>query len=170
MNYVGRIKVVCLLVTLVVSFGCKSKQEQPKAGPAPVDQNAVSTAVPAQGAADVKATSPKDMADARAAAQHVLALMEAGDFATLYKESSAGFKQIGSESAFVTKFQQTRLKTGVLKNPKEVSFNTRPDAVHVLVYRTGNERYVTDMRLSFQRGKNGAMELAGLNQHDELKK
>lgn len=167
MNYVGRIKVACLLVTLVVFVGCKSKQEQPKAGPEPVDQNAVSTAVPAQSAA---ATAPKDMADARAAAQHVLALMEAGDFATLYKESSAGFKQIGSESAFVTKFQQTRLKTGVLKNPKEVSFNTRPDAVHVLVYRTANEHYVTDIRLSFQRAKNGAMELAGLNQHDELKK
>jgi hypothetical protein len=57
-----------------------------------------------------------------------------------------------------------------LTNPREISFETRPDSIHVLVYRTDNERFVTEMRLSFQRAKNGTMELAGLNQHDEPKR
>ena len=110
------------------------------------------------------------MADARAAALRVLAQMEAGDFAAVYKGAADSFKQIGSETAFVTKFQQTRQKTGVLKNPKELKFDTRPDNIHVLVYRVENQAFITEMRLSFERAKNGSMALVGLNQHDEPKK
>jgi len=171
MQFIRCSKIACLFAALVIFAGCQSKQDKPDAGPAaPTDKKASSSAVPEQGKPGKAAASPKDMADVRAAAQHVLAQLESGDFAAVYKGASAGFKQIGSESAFVNKFQQTRLKTGVLKTPREISFETRPDSMHVTVYRVQNERFVTDLRLSFQRAKNGTMELAGLNQHDEPKK
>lgn len=171
MHYARRMKLACLFVALLIFVGCKAKQDKPNAGPvASADKSATSTAAPVQNAPGAKTASPKDMTDARTAAQRVLAQMEAGDFASIYNGASSGFKLIGSESAFVTKFQQTRMKTGVLKNPKEISFETRPNSNHVTVYRVDNERFVTDIRLTFQRGKNGSMELAGLNQHDEPKK
>ena len=78
---------------------------------------------------------PQDKADAQAAAVRVLALMEAGDFPAIYKDSAAGFKQIGSESQFVAKFQQTRKNVGVLKNPQEISFGTLPGNGYVFIYR-----------------------------------
>lgn len=171
MHYVRCISIVFLTATLAVVTGCESKKEKPSAGPAvSADKKTVTPPAPAQNAPAAVAASEKDKSDARAAAQHVLAQLESGDFAAVYREASAGFKKIGSEPAFVGKFQQTRQKTGILKTPKEISFVTRPDSVHVLVYRVQNERFVTDMRLSFQRGPNGTMELAGLNQHDEPRK
>ena len=113
--------------------------------------------------------SPTDKADAQAVAARVLSLMENGDFATVYKESSDKFKQGGSESQFVAQFQQTREKVGLLINPQAVSFGTLPGNGYVFVYRLENERYRTDLRLSFARSQNGNMQLTGLNQHDELK-
>src|SRR6185369_14486851 len=113
---------------------------------------------------------PQDKADAQAAAVRVLALIESGNFPAVYKDAAAGFKQIGSESQFVAKFQETRKNVGVLKNPKQVSFGTLPGNGYVFVYRLENESYKSDIRLTFARSQSGKMELAGLNQHDELKK
>ncbi|MBT0653821.1 hypothetical protein [Geomobilimonas luticola] len=126
--------------------------------------------MPSKDKGTVPTVSPKDEIAAENAAVHVLAQMEAGDFSGIYKGASAGFKQIGSESQFVSKFQQTRLRVGVLKNPRKVSTAVRPDKSIVLVYRVENERYNTDMRLTFSRAEDGKLELAGLNQHDEPKK
>lgn len=171
MHYVRCISIAFLVASLTIITGCESKMEKPAAGPAvSADNKTVTPAVPAQSSPAAVSASEKDKADARAAAQHTLAQLESGDFAAVYREASAGFKKIGSEPSFVSKFQQTRLKTGALKAPKEISFETRPGSVHVLVYRLQNERFVTDMRLSFQRGPGGSMELAGLNQHDEPRK
>jgi hypothetical protein len=170
MNCLRCIKTAFLLVVLVTFIGCKSKQDKPGAGAGAPQEKAGATAVPSQGQSKAPVASAQDKTDARAAAAHVLSQFAAGDFAQIYKESSAGFKQIGSESQFVANFQQTRQKVGVLKNPKEVSLVTLPDNIHVLVYRLENDRFTTDMRLSFERAKNGKIELAGLNQHDELKK
>jgi len=171
MLYVRHIGIAFLVAALTVVTGCESKNEKSAAGPAvPTGSKAASPLAPTQNNPAVSSASAKDMSDARAAAQHVLTQLGSGDFATIYREASEGFKKIGSEPAFVSKFQQTRLKTGALKDPKEISFETRPGSIHVIVYRMQNERFVTDMRLSFQRAENGTMELAGLNQHDELKK
>ncbi|HZV82922.1 MAG TPA: hypothetical protein VFF53_12220 [Geobacteraceae bacterium] len=172
MNHVSRVNIASLLVVLVMLGACKAKQEKPaESTVAPEQKSATAPATsPAPGKPDVRVASPQDMADARAGARRVLEQMAAGDFTAIYRDSAPSFKQIGSEAAFVTKFQQTRQKTGVLKNPKELKFDTRPDNVHVLVYRVDNERFTTEMRLSFERAKSGAMELVGLNQHDELKK
>jgi hypothetical protein len=164
------IKTALLFVVLVTFIGCKSKQEKPGASAGGAQEKAATTAGAPQGKSGADAVPPQDKADARASAARVLAQMEAGDFSAIYKESAPGFKQIGSESQFVAKFQHTRLRVGALKNPHELSFDTRPDKSYVLVYRVENERFKTDMRLSFLRAQNGKMELVGLNQHDEPKK
>ena len=170
MKHACCIKTVVVFVIFVMLIGCKSKQDNPGAGSVSPQEKAAAPAVTPQAKTVAPAASSQDKTDARAAAAHVLSQFEAGEFQQLYKESSAVFKQIGSETAFVTAFLQTRQKVGVLKNPKEISFATRPDNIHVLIYRLENERFTTDMRLSFERAKSGKMELAGLNQHDEPKK
>lgn len=170
MNPTFRLKTAALLVVLVTLAGCKAKQEKP-AENATAPQG-VTTTAPATtaGNAATRAASGQEMADARSGALRVLSQFEAGDFAAIYRDSAPSFKQIGPEAAFVTKFQQTRQKTGPLKNPKELKFETGSDNVHVLLYRVDNQRFITEMRLSFARSKNGAMELVGLNQHDEPRK
>lgn len=171
MNMIHCFKYVFLLVILVTLIGCKSKQDKAemKPGAAPQKTGEIKS-ISGQNTTGGPTASPQDQADARAAAAQVLARLTAGDFATVYQAAEPGFKKIGSESQFVAKFQQSRQKVGVLKNPKEVSFATLPGKGHVLVYRLENELFNTDMRLSFSRSANGKMELAGLNQHDELKK
>ena len=160
------LKTMIIIVLLVTFIGCKSKEEK----------SALNSVVPQKNSAlptDKQAATvvaPQDNADAQAGATRILALMEKGDFSGIYKDSAAGFKQIGSESQFVEKFQQTRKNVGVLKNPQQISFGTLPGNGFVYVYRLENERYKTDLRLTFTRSQSGKMELAGLNQHDEMKK
>jgi len=170
MNHLRCVTIVCLLIALAALPGCKSKQEQPAATPAAPPQSAGDTKyISGEKTAGAPTVSPQDMADARAAAIRVLAQVETGDFAGIYKNSAPGFKEIGPEAAFVAKFQQTRQHTGVLGNPRELNFGVRPDKSYVLVYRIENARFKTDMRLSFTRSADGKMTLAGLNQHDEPK-
>lgn len=166
MNCVRCTKTAFLLVVLLAFFGCTSKQDKiatnNEKSPAPAAAPAEKSATPA--------VPSRDQTDAQTAAARVLALMESGDFAAIYKEAAAGFKQIGSESQFVGKFQQTRSSVGILKNPRQTSFGTLPGKGYVLVYHLENVSYKSDIRLSFARSAEGKMELAGLNQHDELKK
>jgi len=174
MNKVCCFKTAFLLVVLFAVIGCKSKQEPgTNSGSnvaAPQEKTAAPVAVPAQNKSGAPAVPPQDKADAQAAAVRVLAQMEAGDFPAMYRDSAAGFKQIGTESQFVGKFQQTRKNVGVPKNPKQISFGTLPGNGYVFVYRVETDRYTSDLRLTFARSQEGKMELAGLNQHDTLKK
>ena len=167
MKRIRRALPAILVIVSIALFGCKSKQEQPGAVAVAPQDKPGSAALDKAAEPDV---SPQEKTEVRAAAAKVLAQFTAGDFAVVYKNAAPGFKQIGSESQFIEKFQQTRLKVGLLKNPKEISFETLPNKIHVLVYRLESDHYISDMRLSFTREKSGAMELAGLNQHDELKK
>jgi hypothetical protein len=170
MNYVRRINVAFLIILSVTVIGCKSRHEEPGAKTAPKQVGGEVKSISGQNASGAPVTSPQDKRDAEAAAARVLSQMESGDFSAIYIEASPGFKQIGSEALFVAKFQQTRQKTGPLKNPKQISFVTLPDKTHVLVYRLENERFKTECRLTFDRSKSGKMELFGLNQHDDPKK
>jgi hypothetical protein len=170
MNYVRRINNLFLIILFVTVIGCKTKQEEPVAKTAPPKVGKEVKSISGQNAAGTPVTLPQDKIDAEAAAARVLLQMEAGDFSAIYNEATPGFKQIGSQALFVEKFQQTRKKTGALKNPKQVSFVTLPDKTHVLVYRLENERFKTERRLTFDRSKSGKMELFGLNQHDDPKK
>ena len=170
MNNVRYINSAFLIVLLVTVIGCKSKQEAPVAKTAPTPNAGEVKSITGQNAAGVPVTSPHDKIDAEAAAARVIAQMEAGDFSAIYNEASPGFKQIGREALFVEKFQQTRQKTGPLKNPKLISFVTLPDKTHVLVYHLENEKFKSERRLTFDRSQSGRMELFGLNQHDDPKK
>ncbi len=169
MNRVRCMKTALLLFVVVAFVGCKSRQETPGANPSAPLKNAGSEikSISGQIAGGAIVTPPQDKADAQATAKRVLAQMEAGDFFTIYNEAAPGFRQIGKEADFISKFQQTRQKTGPLNNPKEISFVTRPDKAYVLVYRLQNERFISERRLTFFRSKSGKMELLGLNQHDE---
>lgn len=167
MNCVRCFKTGVLLVSVLTSFGCESGQKQPGT---PQNKTAPPAAIIPEDKPVTPAVPPQDKADAQASALRVLALLESGDFPAIYKDSADGFKEIGSESQFIAKFQQTRKSVGVLKNPREISFGVLPGKGYIIVYHLENERYKTDMRLSFARSKSGKMELAGLNQHDELKK
>lgn len=153
MNFARIGTLIVLSLSLLMITGCDSKKDKSGA------------ASPGSAVA-----SPQDQADARAAAQVVLSQLLAGDFAKIYQDAAPGFKKIGSEAQFVAKFQQVRQKVGELKSPRETSFATLPNKGHVLVYRAENELYNTDFRISFERAQDGKMVLAGLNQHDELKK
>lgn len=171
MNRLRYLKVASLVVVIAASLGCKSKQEQPAAnGGAEQGKAAPPAATAPQDKAAAPVIPPKDKQDAQAAAAHVLALMQTGDFAGIYRDASAGFKQIGSEGQFVGKFQQTRQNVGVLEKPREIGVSSLPGKGYIFTYRLENERYNSDVRLTFARSPNGKMELAGLNQHDELKK
>lgn len=170
MNYARCIKAAFLLVILATFIGCKSKQEKPATNAGAPQEKSATPALPPQNKPGSAVVPPQDKADAQAAAVRVLALMERGDFPAIYKDAAAEFKQIGSESQFVARFQETRNNVGVLKNPHQISFGILPGKGYVLVYRVENERYKSDLRLSFARSQSGKMELAGLNQHDELKK
>jgi hypothetical protein len=142
MNH-GQHKVILLLIILSVTFvGCKSTKSNSGAG----------------------------IADARAAAIRVLSQFEAGEFSQIYKEAAPVFKQTGPEANFVAQFQQTLKKTGTFKNQKESSHEARPDDTYVLTYRLENDRFISDIHLTFTRSKNGKMELAGIHEHDDPKK
>ena len=160
MNNVRCTVAAVLIMMVVLSGGCSKKQKE--------------TTADKQGARQGQTGAPgvpeQTKSDVRAAAKQVVARLQAGDFPAIYRESAPGFKKIGSEAQFVTKFQQARMKTGVQSNPQELSFDTRPGNAYVLVFRMNNERYTTDWRLTFARNQAGGYELAGLNQHDELKK
>jgi len=159
-----------LLAGIATTFGCQSNQEAtPAKSVAPAQDAGAIKSTSGQVAGGAVVISAVDRTDAETAAARVLGQMEAGDFSALYKEASPGFKKIGTEAAFVAKFQQTRQKTGPFKGYQQSSFVTRPDQREVLVYRLENDRFQTERRLTFERSKDGKMELFGLNQHDEIK-
>jgi hypothetical protein len=160
------IKALILILSAVTVIGCTSKSETP----------AVQNTEPGPGAGVIKSisgenvagptASPKDRADAEAAAIRVLAQLDAGQFSALYNDSSLEFKQIGEEASFVTKFQQTGQRMGPLKDARQASFVTLPGQTYVLVYLQENDRLKVERRLTFVRSRTGKMELVGLNQED----
>jgi len=171
MSAVRNVKTIIMSMVVATAIGCNAKQDKPATNAAAPGQKAGDVkSISGQNTTGVVVASQQDQAKARAAAAQVLALLEAGNFTSVYQQAEAGFKKIGSESQFVAKFQQARQKTGVLKNPKELSLTSVPGKGHVLVYRLENDLFNTDMRLTFVSSQSGKMELAGLNQHDEVKK
>ncbi|HJV66370.1 MAG TPA: hypothetical protein VJ550_11595 [Geomonas sp.] len=169
MNRLRSLKAIVLVLAAVAVFGCKSKQEGPAAPAAGTQQPQAVKSISGEATTGAMASSPKDKADAEVAAGKVLSQMEAGDFATIYKEAAPSFRQIGKQEDFVAKFSATRQKIGPLSGQKEASFVTMPDQTYVIVYHMENPHWNTERRLTFTRGNGGKMELYGLNQHDEPK-
>lgn len=157
-------KIAFLLLLLNVFVACDSKEKAGTAGVLPGGKAA------AGGAASPSQLSPvvseKDKTDARAQAERLLAQMKSGDYATIYRESAAPFKELGTEPQFVTMMQNTRQKTGAMKSSTETGQETGPDMRQMVNYSVQYENVLSNLRLSFLRSAQGKMELVGLNQKD----
>ena len=162
MKDVRTVTTVFLMMILAALPGCGTKKEKTQAAP----QNAAQgqQAQPAGAAAAV--ASPKDAADAAAANARVLAQLKAGDFAGIYKESSAGFREVGKEKDFVGLGKMSRQKTGPIKKSEEVSHNVKPGNFYVYTHHVLYENVKSELRLTFARSKDGKMELTAINQKD----
>jgi len=157
---------VTLVIMLAALPGCSSKkdsaeQSQPR-------QQALSSASNRPGGAQaVVAASPQDEADAALLKEKVLAQVKSGDFSGIYKQASAGFREVGPEAQFVGLWKLQLQETGAFKQAKEVSHTVRPhDKFLVYVYNVDYEKAKKELRLTFGRSKKGVMELTGINHRD----
>ena len=170
MNIANRIKAY-IIILFMTFFGCNAKQDKSvTVTETPKIKTITPDAVTSQNKPVSNLDSSQDKKDAQIAALHVINLMQQGDFTAIYKDSADGFKKIGSEGQFFEKFQQTRKIVGTLKNPHEISFKSIAGYGFVFVYQLENDHYKSDIRITLTRSPSGKIELAGLNQHDELKK
>jgi len=148
---VTTVSVVILLATLP---GCDRKKD--KSGQWRAEQNNSDVAVPSS-----------DEADASVAKDRVLLHLKAGDFSSVFREASPGFREIGKEENFMALWQQQLQDTGVFKEFKEISHAVRPEDKHfVFIYHIQYENAKKELRLVFGRSKNGKMELTGIHQTD----
>src|SRR5207253_1012082 len=69
----------------------------------------------------------RDREDARVVASRVHAQMQSGDYAAIYRESAPRFKNVGTESQFISLMQQYHQGMGTLKKVDEVAYQTRID-------------------------------------------
>ncbi len=165
------ITAVALCVIIFAGLaGCSSKKEK-----APLPQQAAlssaSKTKPIAGVAQTPATaaSPQDEADAAILKQKVLMQVKAADFSAIYKEASAGFREVGPENQFTGLWQLQLKETGPFKDAKEVSHSVRPqDKFLIYIYHVQYEKVKKELRLTFGRSKKGKMELTGIN-HKEIK-
>lgn len=137
------------------------------------EQNVTNPVTPAQVQQVPIKTVPvvsQDKADADVVAAQVLAQFKAGDFKSIYRNASAGFQEIGTEGQFVGVAQQTRARTGPVKDIKEIKYFGLVGNYTVYLYEVRYDSVVSELRLSFGRSKSGKMELCGLNQRDVVRK
>jgi hypothetical protein len=157
MNFLRYVALFALLLSFTLLTACTSKKEQKPVVNAPPAVKTIPVA-------------SQDKVDADAAAAKVLAQFKAADFASIYKEASSGFQEVGTEGQFVAAAQKTRAKTGPIKDIKEVNFYGREDKFFVHLYHVQYEKVASELRLTFGRSKLGKMLLTGLNQKDIAKK
>ncbi len=167
MSYNRMIASALVMIFLAALFGCKSKQEKGAQAPdGKLPAQLRSTSARQQAAAPVTA-SPTDEAEAAAAKVRVLSQVKNGDFSTIYKEASAGFREIGPEEQFIAQWNKQLQETGAFKDAKESGHAVRPtDRFIVIVYTVQYEKKKKDLRLTFGRSKKGKMELTGINQKE----
>lgn len=166
MNHVRITTTVAFMIMLAVVPGCTKKEQtnQPK-----TSLQAATTSSKKAGnphAAQLVA-SPQDEADAEPLKTKVLAQVKAGDYASIFKGASDGFKEVGPEQKFVALWQQQLQQTGAFKKAKEVSHTVRPgDKFLIYNFEVQYEKANKVLRLTFGRSKKGKMELTGINQSD----
>jgi hypothetical protein len=151
---------LALIITLAVLPACNAKKDKPeqalpqKGSPA-TPPNAAVTA------------PPQDEADTTPLKEKVLAQLKTGDFAAIYRDASAGFREVGPEQMFLAQWNKQLQETGPFKDAKETSHSVRPtDKFLVFIYTVTNENKQKELRLTFGRSKKGKMELTGINQRD----
>jgi hypothetical protein len=98
-----------------------------------------------------------------AAAARIHSFVEKQDFASIYRESSDGFKQDGDESRLVASMNAIYEGVGALKEAKPVAYQSTIDSkagrLHVVMFDLEFERGRGKERMVFTRTKNGEMRL-----------
>ena len=168
MIHVRTTSTVVLMIILAVLPGCSSKKE--KADQAQPQQQMMTSASKTSGPAQAKAAvsaSPQDEADAAILKKKVLAQVKAGEFSAIYREASAGFREVGPEEQFAGLWEQQLKRTGAFKDSKEISHSVRPqDKFIVYIYQVQYDKAKKELQLTFGRSKKGKMELTGINQRE----
>lgn len=167
MNNASSIAKISLLILLAAASGCgQNKEKSSQAVPAQAGQPQSSpdgqTAAPQKGAL---VASPQDASDAAIAKEQVINSLKASDFGAIYKQASAGFREVGSEQQFIALWQKQLLETGAFKEAKQTSQSIRPaDRFLLFTYQVQYANMSKELRLTFGRSKAGKLELTGINQ------
>lgn len=171
MNYFRITSLVLLLTMLSALSGCSAKKEkaekqQPHQQKISSASKTVEKSVEAPPHAVITA-SPQDEADAAILKKNVLEQIKKGDFSSIYKQASAGFREVGPEEQFTGLWELQLKQTGAFKEAKEVSHNVRPqDKFLIYIYHLQYEKLKKELFLTFGRSKSGKMELTGINQKE----
>lgn len=98
-----------------------------------------------------------------AAAERIHSFVRKQDFASIYRESSDGFKQDGDESRLVESMKAIYESVGALKEAKPIAYQNTVDSkagkLHVVIYDLQFERGRGKERIVFTRTQNGEMRL-----------
>lgn len=167
MKNVSSLAKILLLILLTAAAGCGKDQEKSgqatpqQPGQSPTAQ-AGKAAAPAGGAV---VASAQDEAEASVAKEQVIKYIKSNDFSSIYKQASAGFRQVGSEQQFIALWQKQLQETGAFKSAKQVSQSVRPaDRFLLFTYQVQYANMIKELRLTFGRSKTGKLELTGINQ------
>ena len=162
MKNVSSLAKISLLIVLTAAAGCGKDQE--KSGQAAPQQAGQSPVAQAGKPAAVVA-SAQDEAEASVAKEQVIKYIKSNDFSSIYKQASAGFRQVGSEQQFIALWQKQLQETGAFKSAKQVSQSVRPaDKFLLFTYQVQYANMIKELRLTFGRSKGGKLELTGINQ------
>ena len=160
--------VIFLLLTVAV-FGCSSQKNDPASGAAQKNsqqQHSSARGVGKPPAAAAVVATPRDQSEAATVKDRVVSQLQKSEFTAIYKEASAGFREVGPEEQFVAQWNKQLLETGQLKNIKETAHTVRPsDGFIVYLFTAQYEKMTKEVRLTFGRSKKDRMELTGINQH-----
>ena len=165
MNHVRITTTVVFMILLSAVTGCskKEKASQPQAP----QQTATTSSKKTPPQTGPVVAPPQDEADAAPLKAKVLAQLKTGDFASIYKDASEGFRKVGAEKQFVDLWQKQLQMTGPFKDAKEISHTVRPgDKFIIFIYKVTYEKNSKALRLTFGRSEKGKMELTGINQSD----
>ena len=163
MKYARTVTIVFFMIFLTALSGCNSKKE--KVGQPSLKKADQVTPSPHSSGAIVAV--PQDEVDVVAVKTHIFSLVKDGNFSAIYKDASAGFREVGPEQQFVAMWQNQLMETGAFKGAKEVSHTVRPeDKSLVFIYDVQYEKKHKALRLTFRRSEKRVLELTGINQKD----
>jgi hypothetical protein len=104
--------------------------------------------------------------EARKASARVHAHLQSGDLGAIYKEATPAFREIGSETAFVTGLKSLLDRLGALKNARELAYQTGWDSslgtTHVFFFNLECDDGRATERIVFGKSAAGKMELLRL--------
>jgi len=105
----------------------------------------------------------QDKTDAEAVATRINSQLQIGDFASIYRESSQSFKQVGNEAKFVAGMELFHKENGDLRKITPIAYQTGVDSkagrTHVLIFQIDCDRGGSRERMVLTRSQSGRMEL-----------